>query len=320
MRYVYFYQVFFVSNSKPISLSVKDLLSRINAIEYPQRIIEIDGSSIVLNSTYTEKSTGLDFYTMVKFKKNAPVYTGSLTESSLNEIVGDLAEVTTFLYDETKNLMLLEYNHEGVKQKELKTYLQQFLKNTDIELHFTPIDESYSLDMLTKTSRIASIDIRIRLDKIKMDLFKERHDDFDTFSGIFDAKTSNTLDADTVSIIFKKDRNRTLNIESAITFLHILNVDDEAIESIQVQFKLGRKIVSMNVKDFDKPLKDTILEDSEMKTPFIFAVRTELQLLYLDKYAGRFDEIVDVLFSKMEEYGNQIEYKIPVRQIELTEA
>lgn len=320
MRYVYFYQVFFVCNSEPTSLSVKDLLFSINDIEYPKRIIEIDGSSIVLNSVYTEKSTGLDFYTMVRFKKNAPVYTGSLTESSLNEIVGDLAEVTTFLYDETKNIMLIEYNHEGVKQKELKRYLQQFIKNPDIELYFTPIDESYSLDMLTKTSRISSIDMRIRLDKIKMDLFKERRDEFDTFSGIFDAKTSNTLAADTVSIIFRKDRNRTLNIESAITFLRILNVDDDAIESIQVQFKLGKKIVSMNVKDFNKHLKDTILENSEMKKPFIFAVRTELQLLYMDKYAGRFDEIVDILFSKMRDCGSEIEYKIPVRQKELTEA
>lgn len=314
MRNVLFYHLFLTNNGKPISASVKKFFIQILAIPYKDRICDIDGYPVVLSLKNIEPMTKQCFYTMVRFKSDAHLFTGSLTDEKLEEIKGDIAQLTTFLYDEKTNVLIEEYNHEGIKHKEILLYFNQFIKNSGIKLHAIQINENYSINNIVATSRIASIEIKLKLDKTKLDILKDQDSKFSTLCEVFNSDKNDTLEADFVSVMFRKNRSKTLNIESAVTLLKVLDVSNDSIQSVIVQFKHKGKTVSMDIKDVDKPLKDKILEDSSMKNPFLVSIREGLLMIYIEKHAGRFDSSSKELISKMEKNDLVISIKRPPQQ------
>jgi len=306
--------MYFSKKRQPISLSVKDFLESIASLPYPKKLIEVGGKKCALTVPYIEPATKLHLYSILKVRSDSNFYVGSLEDERIEEYDGHVLDITTFLYDEKKNLLIIEENRDGVSCGELVKYLNSFIEENEYVLETKQILESLTIEDIAKSAHITTIEIKVRLDGAGKSILMAKEEDYKNLLSVFSSPQQESFSADTITLVFKKRRGESLNIASVMTFLRLLNIAEDSVETVLVRFKHNSRMETLNLKDIDKPMKDVILQNSQMKIPLLSTIRDEIVQLYIDKRAGRFDDYYKKLIDVMLYFDCRITVVPPPQQ------
>lgn len=282
MRNIEFYKMY-VMNKKfeNTNINPHELLSKIedmklNEKEYNDRfLIEYDAKDFKL------KEQLFGAFGKIRTDQKPFIFDKSIDKKP-KLVEKDLIEINCFSFIPSSQLFMYENNRNGVSINDFKKYLDFFLEKSDLIITFDKVIISENLNSLYDAEQISSISITSTLNyPLKDSKFKT--DITNTYGKNEDLIK---LGADTFSIaLYKKNNNKSLSIQDSLNFIKSLNIQDEELLRLEVDFKgRNRKKKSfINLKDLDKHLKEKILENFEGQI-FMATVYEELKVLYYENY------------------------------------
>ncbi|MBC2850288.1 hypothetical protein H5J22_02375 [Cetobacterium sp. 8H] len=210
-----------------------------------------------------------------KYRRNYKPYTGELNIDTIAQIDGTVVETTNFIYDRAINCIALEFNREGILEKDFIRYIETFLPQ-DYSLELSKVYEQITLDEVLNSNRVRSLEIKLNLNSVEENILREnfqeeRNGFVDWFNGVVNASqnTGDNLGANFAYWRFDLGRGRgTFDLETFRTLAETLNLESEKIESVKVKFDgNNEKLKECDLKNIGKQYSFKILENSDIENP-----------------------------------------------------
>lgn len=241
---VYFYNVGIYHNGELTSKSVLELFDKINAIQSKRervlRKINSDKIAAIFPFVF-HKDKRVRVMPYGKFRLNFKPFIGTLTESNLDKIDKDVIEVMTVFYHDAYKTACINYGQFSLRLYELEAYINTFLPDSegDIwEIKFEPIIVNRGLDRVKKSKQIKSIELELDLKSSSKSFIKKGADDkLGLFESFFN-KVEDDFNANNLKLEFGIGRKRkhTIDLESVLYFLTMLNIDTDYIKVFNVEY------------------------------------------------------------------------------------
>lgn len=267
-----FYNVGVYYNGEKTNIDFMQLLDSIEEIRWENRVRNINGDlSAMFPFHYITNRREIRIVPVGKFRKDYKPYIGHTSTPRLREIESsvDVVELSTFVYDQSYRMLVLEYSTYGLKERAIEEYFSSFLpigNSNDYAVKLTPMTTENLREKIERTNQIKFIEIKFKLDNFSRNIVtvqRENSNILDLLDNI-NVETDN-LDANVVTLEFKVEggNSATMDIRSAIELLNTLNIDHESIDSVKVRYRDNSvdKLDTMDLKETDIKLRSRIFNN-----------------------------------------------------------
>lgn len=198
------------------------------------------------------------------FKKTDITYKENETDSFVVTPVTDqLYNINLIYYDEKEKIIVATTFKAAPSHKIIEQFLNEYINLEGIRLKIRPILKHTDLETVHNAKEVKSIDLILNLDedinnyfnnKIKQNELKSASH-FRSISEI--SKDSWDGSRLSISVGLGKSRKQTLNINNIYEFLSVLDLDDDFIHEIRVnyRYKESEEILPAYIKRADIELK-----------------------------------------------------------------
>ncbi|MDR5659017.1 hypothetical protein RH915_05905 [Serpentinicella sp. ANB-PHB4] len=278
-----FYNLALLHNGEKTDVDVLKVLDNIAKLAWNQKVKHIQGNFSAMFPMYlNERHKDKRIIPFGKFRRNYKPFLGNIANSNLREIQDDVdvVELVTMVYDQKHRTAILDYNREGLKEKDIVVYLNVFVQNSmgsDWEFKFFPIISSTPKEEVLKSSEFRSVEIKLKLDKFTENVVNQgiQVNSSDNVMildvlKMFEANNT-TLDATTLKFELNvgNKQNVTMNLESIRQLVNTLNLDSDYIESIKLKYRniSNGKLDTVDFKNINKQVKEIIFQNDDIKNP-----------------------------------------------------
>lgn len=260
---LYYYNVFITYNGEVTNIHLAELLDNIKIVDVKKRVKSIKQGNICLldmKDPYTNSNDVNDRKVVIgRFRENKP-FIGNLGTERIDEIPDDVVELTSLFYRNNSRLLIVEYNHHGVRPNGLRDYLDSFLpasKDDTWSIELDPIEPKLGFNDVSQSKDIKNIDFKIDLTARNPRIYKQQLAEDNHRSVLSDilANTNdtsvlgnilaNTIDtyqefgANYATVGFsngRKWRKNVIDAEQLIAVLRALDLESDVFESIKVVY------------------------------------------------------------------------------------
>lgn len=198
------------------------------------------------------------------FKKTDITYKENDKDSFVvTQVTDQLYNINLVYYDEKEKIVVATTFKTAPSHKIIEQFLNEYINLEGIRLKIRPILKHTDLETVHNAKEVKSIDLILNLDedinnyfnnKIKQNELKSASH-FRSISEI--SKDSWDGSRLSISVGLGKSRRQTLNINNIYEFLNVLDLDDDFIHEIRVnyRYKESEEILSAFIKKADIELK-----------------------------------------------------------------
>jgi hypothetical protein len=316
-RTILFYNVILTRNGNKTNASLVDLIDRIITVDWCNRLRRINGNPTgifdlhVPNGLHDSRIIALG-----KFRQDYKPFIGHVSTQRLEAIRSDIVEMVTILAVARYQLVVTEYNLYGLRYRGIEEYFNSFLpvvEGEKWEVNLIPIYSRRGIEDIERSEQVRFLEMKLNLSNIMQDLWvngAQNVDDNRTLFGLFTniPNVNDELDAQSVRIEFNsgQGRNQTLNLNTVMHILHMLNIDNEAIDSLKVRFRDSRsnRLDTINLKNSGGQLKDKILDNDSLRNPSWEYIGNQMLTKFFDNEGLIYEAF-------LEHIGEQVSANIP---------
>lgn len=294
-RTVSFYNYAIKKNGKPTSIQAVELIRMIYKIPWSNRLRLINDHPTGIFETRSikldEKNRFLSA-ALGKFRRDYKPFMGDLGTQRLAQIPGDIVEIVYMLVDLNYQVIMLEFNQHGIRAGGLEEYFNSFFPEQNDQnwsFHLPPIFSRKGLGDIAGSDQIRAIEIKLKLSKFEEDLITVKENskkESNIIPFILSSKKAESLAARTVRLEFGvgQSKDHTMDIDSVMNLLHLLNIQSDAIDTLRVRFKDGKskKMDTVDLKNSGGQLKDRIFENEHYTYPTLQLVGDAMANKYVD--------------------------------------
>lgn len=257
-----------IEGREVVDISVSDFLNRLEAKIIDRKIspTQYIGDRKMSIFKYNRPITGEQSVMVIPFgfKKADITYKENEKDSFIVTPVTDqLYNINLIYYDEKEKVVIMTTFKAAPSHKIIEQFLNEYINLEGIRLKIRPIFKHTDLETVHNAKEVKSIDLILNLDedinnyfnnKIKQNALKSMSH-FRSISEI--SKDSWDGSRLSISVGLGKSRKKTLNINNIYEFLRILNLDDDFIHEIRVNYrnKESEEILPACIKKADIELK-----------------------------------------------------------------
>ncbi|MFW5794916.1 MAG: DUF6731 family protein [Bacillota bacterium] len=271
-----YYNICLLKDGDKTTANFLDFIERIAEISWEKRVRTVEDSVTAFFPMHFSSDPGKRIVPFGKFRRDYKPFIGDVTTSRIEEITNDVVELVTMVYDQRFNTAVIDYNHYGLKQKDIENYLNTFLPNygdTGWKVKLIPIKSKNSIEDIKASKQIKYFILKIKLDDYTSNWINEQTSEeksliLDVLSNL-DSATKN-LEANVFDLKVSVGREKTtLNLEAIKQLLEVLNIDDSAIKSIKVRYRdqETEELDILDLKEINKDLKDKIFQNKSTSNP-----------------------------------------------------
>ncbi|SDC57486.1 DUF6731 family protein [Halanaerobium congolense] len=271
-----YYNICLLKDGEKTAANFLDFIDRIAQIDWGNRVRKVEDSITAFFPMDFSSDPGKRIIPFGKFRMDYKPFIGDVTTSEIEEIRNDVVELVTMVYDQRFNTAVIDYNHYGLKQKDIENYLNTFLPNhgdTDWEVKLIPIKSKNSIEDVKASKQIKYFILKIKLDDYTSDWINERTSEetnliLNLLSSLSEA--TKDLEANVFDLKVSVGREKTtLSLEAIKQLLKTLNIDDSSIKSIKVRYRdqETEELDILDLKEINKDLKDKIFQNKSNANP-----------------------------------------------------
>lgn len=257
-KILYYYNAFITYNDQVTNIHLSELLDNIRGVEVGRRIKSIKQGNICLMNMKDPRTNTHDEndrkVVIGKFREDKP-FIGNLGTDRIDEILDDVVELTSIFYRRNSRLLIIEYNHHGMRPNGLQNYLNSFLpvtKDDNWSIILEPIEPNLGFNDVSQSRDIKNIEFKIDLTAREPRIYNEQHAE-DNHRSVLGNTLTNAIDtyrefgANNATIGFsngRKWRKNVMDAEQLVTVLRALDLESDVFESIKVVYvspATGRK-------------------------------------------------------------------------------
>lgn len=258
-KILYYFNVFITHNNQVTDIHLSKLLDSIRKEDVEKRLkhLKNQGNICLMQMEDPQENTNdaNDRKVVVgKFRMDKP-YISTLGTDRIDEIPDDVVELTSFFYRRNSRLLIMEYNHYGVRSNALQRYLSSFLPNSNENkwsVVLEPIEPNLGFDDISKSKDIKNIVFKIDLTSRQRQIYNAQNASNEHRSVIGNVLTNSIeahseFGANFATVGFSngvKWRQNVIEPEDLISVLRSLDLDSDTFESIRVTYEspsTGRK-------------------------------------------------------------------------------
>jgi hypothetical protein len=273
---LYFYNAFITHNEQITNIHLSDLLDGIRALNVQNRLKRIkQGNACLMNmKDPTENEHDINDRKVVlgKFRDNKP-FLGNRGTDRIEEIMDDVLELTSIFYRRNSRLLVVEYNHYGLRPNGLQNYLSSFLPINEDQnwgVVLSPIEPQLGFSDIEQSHDIRKVDFRMDLTARTRRLYNQEQGENRSVIGEILRQSIDThlqFGANIAHIGFGNGRKRgndVIDSASLIPLLRGLDLESDVFESVKVKYKspTTRKIEDLDIKNLGV-LKESIDIDQD---------------------------------------------------------
>ncbi|MDQ0206088.1 DUF6731 family protein [Alkalicoccobacillus murimartini] len=272
----YYYNAFITLNGEKTNIPFSDLLMKVVILDAGEKFkVTRYGEYSLLRAKLPENNLKdiNDVSTVFADYRERKPKVGEKRSNRIDDIEDDVLEYTTFFYQNTNKLLIMQYNHYGAKIKQFEYYLNRFLPSDHINnwgVEIIEIPAPVGLDDVFNSNEFKFIDIKMDVSvsesKNIYDISKTqpRSISADVLGSVKDAQEN--LGGNIASIYFGNGRKRSnlINPDEAKKLLASLDLESDLYVSIKVKYfseKL-KKVHELNLKN-SAVLKNEVSVDGD---------------------------------------------------------
>lgn len=270
---IQFFNCFLTRNGNKTNVSVADFLDGIISLEETTRYLENNYGAYslleMLMPNLNPNQNSLDRIVGFANYRDKKPYLGNRGTDQMDEITGDILELSTCLFIPTYHLAVIEYNHFGARPRHIERYLNSFLpKNEDDywDFELIPIETSTTIHDIRESADIRNVEIKLDLLSSETNIFEE----VETPESITYQMLSQSIEAyrevganiATISLGQGRHRSNPMEFTTLINLLNALDLESDIFASVKVRYKSlrTRKVETADLKN-EGLLKRVIMEN-----------------------------------------------------------
>lgn len=256
----------------PIEVFLDDMMTKKTAVT---RYKDLKSGSYTMNKMrppVQEKETKNRTVWVGKYREKKP-FQGLKRSDVVNPIPGDVFEPATFLFIPGSQLVVMDYNHIGCKDKGLCDYFNSFLRNSDglnedeprWSFELIALKDKKGFDLIEASDQIKSIQIEFLTTSSYLPELVKKEAENKTLIEELIGDTVNVatkVGANVTTLTLKQSRYKNkMKVNLLTSMLAALDLNSEGIISVKVSFvnKNTRKMEYIDLKH-DGLASDFILE------------------------------------------------------------
>lgn len=247
---LYYYQAFITYNNQVTNIHLSDLFDAILRLEDRQRLKRLKQGNISLMGVMDPYTNSNDYsdrkLVLGKFRENKP-FLGNLGTDRIDEIPDDVLELTSIFYRNNSRLLIIEYNHHGLRPGGLQNYLNSFLPVTEDgrwSAVLEPIEPDLGFDDVAQSRDIKNIEFKIDLTARDRRIYHAQHEENNHRSVLGNIltesiETHQEFGANYATVGFSNGklwRRNVIDPEQLVTTLRALDLESDIFESIKVHY------------------------------------------------------------------------------------
>lgn len=314
-----FYNVAIIRNGKKTNLDFLRFIDTIAAISWENRVRKINDDITAMFPLYfNDQHPQKRIIPFGKFRRDYKPFIGHITTSRLRAVKNDVVELVTMVYDKNYRTAVIDFNLYGPKQRRIEEYLTSFLPkkdNEEWEVKLFPIISKKGKEDIEKSMQVKYLEIKLKLDKYTQELINTNitvTKDRSLINFLYNINDSGEpLSADTMRIEWavRHGKNVTMDLATVKQLLSILNIEHECIESVKVRYRdiHTEKLDTIDLKNLNQQLKDTILENDSNRNPapeYVGNVIIEMYELYegtlIQSYREFISDMIEAEFPEIQ--------------------
>ena len=166
----------------------------------------------------------------------------------LEEIPNELFDINTIAYDTMYKILLITTNREGPSDADIEDYLNSFVdKASGLIIRIRPVMHSTGLVKVRNAQQVRSVTFNLNLGSTLNNFYieqiegRQREPLVNTFKGFIDT-AKNVGGSKTLSIVMGLGHGKkedTLDLESILSLLENINIEQDCVKEIVVTYKNG---------------------------------------------------------------------------------
>lgn len=323
-RTIHFFHYTILKDNQKTDIELIKFIREIIRVEWQNRLRKINNFPTGL---FDARGVTLDdenkflVASLGKFREDYKPFIGDRGTQRLQEIKNEVVEMTHILVDTHYQVIVVEYNQHGVRYGGVEEYINTFLPYDNKPMYkfkLTPIFSNKGLGDIAGSDKIRNIELKLKLSEFENGLLKKGVKIEDKtpkllleFLGMSDK--AKEIDARTLRIEFGagQSTSHSMDIDSVMHLLHILDISSEAIDTLKVRFKdsKSKKTDEADLKNSGGQLRDTIFENEDYPYPTLSLVGDTVA----NKYMVHIDNIRK---SYLEYKNNRVHEVLPPLTVE----
>lgn len=242
---IYAYNIYMTHNGCPVDIDLRTFFREIQRIEEENRLRRTHYEYPVLLNVERDDPLKLGF-SFYKYRSDHKPYIKTDT-GILRQIDEDVIELTNGLIDLQENLLILQYNRDGLKEKAVEFYLNTFIEGSEFEIKIKKIYASIELNDIINSDRIISVE-----PVFNAGILGAGTPIFNQHSGIMRFINDNLEEAPEISLTIKNSqRNGTLSGDSLRNLITVFDNEElrDGLSDLKITYKMenrGRETKSIN--------------------------------------------------------------------------
>ncbi len=249
-RTLYYYNAFITYNNQTTNLHLSDLLDNIRGVAVERRLKRLKQGNICLMNMSDPRLNSNDEndrkVVIGKFRLDKP-FISTLGTDRIDEIPDDVVELTSIFYQRNNRLLVVEYNHHGMRPNGLQYYLNSFLPKDNggrWAVTLEPIEPRLGFNDIAQSQDIKNVLFKIDLTARNQQILNEQNQVNEHRSVVGDIlgnsiQAHREFGANFATVGFsngRKWRTNAINPEQLIPLLRALNTESDVFESIKIDY------------------------------------------------------------------------------------
>lgn len=268
---IQFFNVFIKKDENYTSVNISDFLDNIISLDEAIRFARKSYGSFSLIDMFlpvqNPNNNPLDRLVAFASYRDKKPFTGQRGTDRKDEIPDDVLELTTCLFIPHSHLAIIEYNHFGIRPKNIERYLNNFLnQESGWSIEFIPVETENSFTNVRNAEEIKNIELKLDLLSYTANIFNNPPQQIQSITTAINgtADSFKNIGANVATINLGQGRYRNnMDLDNLVFLLQQLDTDNDAIASIKVKYKNSatHKVETIDLKN-EGILKKVILEDN----------------------------------------------------------
>lgn len=250
-RKLYYFNSFITYNNQVTNIHLSSLLDNIRVVEPEYRIKNLKQGNMCLmhmKEPQTNRYDENDRKVVIgKFREIDKPFISNLGTDRIDEIFDDIVELTSIFYRANSRLLIVEYNHYGMRPSALEGYLNYFLPSTEDNswsVSLEPIEPDLGFNDISQSEKIKNVEFKVDLTARNPRIYNEQQmEDFNrsVLGNILteSIETHQEFGANFATVGFsngKKWRRNVINPEQLVNLMRAIDLDSDAFESIKIKY------------------------------------------------------------------------------------
>ncbi len=225
----------------------------------------------IFRYTHNDYNGNDSFIVPLGHLKTGVVYRQSEKDQlNISELTGNLYNINMLYYDSRYNIVLLTNFKEAPSAKNICSYFNSYIHNTDIKLQILPLVKTTTIENIEKSNEVKSViitlDLGYDISKYTDNMRVLENPTIKVFKDMFDIfkQTSKILNSNEIALnlnVGDKKHHSTMSKAQICDVLRALNIgDNDCIKQIQVNYRKSssEKIEKAYLKERDIFIKDNV--------------------------------------------------------------